>query len=60
MSTDKLIHLAAFLSDRLEDPKTKQLSLYYSSFYWRIKGHLDNAADCLLSYLENDPSSMLA
>lgn len=52
----EMVTLSSFLADRLEDPITQRLALYYASFYWRIKGNLVNALACLRIYLANENS----
>jgi hypothetical protein len=49
--------LASYLTDRFEEVKTHGFALYYSSFYWRLKGNSANALKCLHRYIDYSPES---
>ncbi|KAI1720493.1 tetratricopeptide repeat domain-containing protein [Ditylenchus destructor] len=57
LSPGELKTLASFLADRMDEDQSRQLALYYSSFYWRIKGDSKMALKCLRRYLHTDPDS---
>lgn len=56
MSEAELQQLGSFLTDQFNE-KTEQLALYYSSFYWQLRGNTKNAIKCLIRYLSNDDMS---
>ncbi|KAI1719657.1 tetratricopeptide repeat protein 17 [Ditylenchus destructor] len=57
LSPGELKTLASFLADRMDEDQSRQLALYYSSFYWRIKGDSTMALKCLRRYLQTEPDS---
>uniref|UniRef100_A0A915CY43 Uncharacterized protein n=1 Tax=Ditylenchus dipsaci TaxID=166011 RepID=A0A915CY43_9BILA len=60
LDESKLLKIATFLTERLEEEKNARWASYYSSFYWRIKGNSKAALRCLLYNLDLDPEPIAA